>query len=420
MNDSIAVQQTARHPGKSFNPAQIRLGWISGRWVHVAGGELYADSGVGRVVDELGRHFREITVAMSVTGQRLPLQDHLLNVSTMRFVPLPTMLTTGRGFAKVGACLRAIRQVEAASDVVICQLPFTAPLALLGGTKPRVYHVCSDVWQTVASSRAYVGPKRAVALSAARAVVALQQYLVKRPNVRVVTNGEALLQTLRGALGTWAVSSCLHRSDIGAYRRARPPEASPRILFVGYLRPEKGIDVLLSAYAQILAKLPHAELHVVGPSKPSGITPDIAELLARARVRGRVVFSGPKAFGPTLFQCFADADLLVLPSRSEGTPRVLLEARAMGCPVVATRVGGIPSSVAHNRDGLLVPPGEIAPLTAAIERMLSDTALRARLVQGGLQRARHCTVERFCAQLLRQVELALENADLNKPVLATG
>ncbi len=68
-----------------------------------------------------------------------------------------------------------------------------------------------------------------------------------------------------------------------------------------------------------------------------------------------VRFLGHRDFGPELFQCYADADVLVVPSRTEGTPRVLVEARGFGCPVIGTSVGGIPTSIANGIDGLLVP-----------------------------------------------------------------
>jgi glycosyltransferase involved in cell wall biosynthesis len=100
-------------------------------------------------------------------------------------------------------------------------------------------------------------------------------------------------------------------------------------------------------------------------------------------------------FGPELFQAFADADVLLLPSRSEGTPRVLNEARAFGCPVVASRVGGITTSVEHEVDGLLVPPDDPEALAAATLRLLEDAELRRRMIEIGKLRMRERTIERF-------------------------
>jgi len=85
----------------------------------------------------------------------------------------------------------------------------------------------------------------------------------------------------------------------------------------------------------------------------------------------------------------------VLPTLSEGTPRVLVEARANSLPVVATNVGGIPTSVTDGVDGLLVPPKNVDALADAITRIVNDGELRRALIHNGLRSARSLTVDRF-------------------------
>jgi L-malate glycosyltransferase len=81
------------------------------------------------------------------------------------------------------------------------------------------------------------------------------------------------------------------------------------------------------------------------------------------------------------------ADFFVLPSDIEGLPMSVLEAMAHGLPVVASRVGGIPELLEHDRQGLLVPPGDAPALAEAIVRVVSDAGLRRRLGDAGRQRA---------------------------------
>src|SRR5262249_26137255 len=153
------------------------------------------------------------------------------------------------------------------------------------------------------------------------------------------------------------------------------PAGRFRVLFVGYLRPEKGVDTLVDAFERLLAAGVDAELQVVGARDAAehGVT---ADLLARlAELSSRVLWSGHLPVGPPLFQAFADADVAVVPSRSEGTPRVLVEARAFGCPVIGTRVGGIPTSIDDGSDGLLVPPDDASALAAALLRLATDQPL---------------------------------------------
>jgi glycosyltransferase involved in cell wall biosynthesis len=115
--------------------------------------------------------------------------------------------------------------------------------------------------------------------------------------------------------------------------------------------------------------------------------------------------TGLLEFGEPLFELYRNHDIYVLPSLSEGTPRTLVEARAFGCPVVATRAGGIPSSVTHEKTGLLVEPNDSAGLAAAIERILNDEPLRLRLIDEGLRGSQEQTLEYFTGQLVEELQI---------------
>lgn len=115
-------------------------------------------------------------------------------------------------------------------------------------------------------------------------------------------------------------------------------------------------------------------------------------------------------FGEPLFELYRSHDVFVLPSLSEGTPRTLVEARSFGCPAVATRAGGIPSSVRDGENGLLVEPNDARGLAAAIERMLDDEPLRMRLIEAGLQDAPRQSVEYFVGQLSEELYLVAQES----------
>jgi len=101
---------------------------------------------------------------------------------------------------------------------------------------------------------------------------------------------------------------------------------------------------------------------------------ELKRLTSKLGIGLRVVFWGAREDVP---ECLAALDLFVLPSLNEGMGRVLLEAMAVGCPVVATRVGGIPDIVAHGTTGLLVPPQDDRALAEAILTLLRDRSRRA-------------------------------------------
>lgn len=379
---------------------KLRVGFVTARTYHSDNG-LWTDAGLGRLLDTLRPWCGDFTAALCHSHDPQPLLDHRLQLADRDVLRLPDMPSIGRGFGKIASARRVIREVERRSDVVIVQLPFAATFALLGARRPRVYHVCADIWAFAQRSSRFTGWKRLPALGVGGTIDRVQAALFRRRDVRVVTNGEALRQHYRQPPGCAVVSTTILESEIGSASRRRPADAPWRVLFVGYLRYEKGIDLLVEALGRVLDEIPDAELEIVAGRDEAGrgMAAGFATALAALERRGTVRFLGHRNFGRELFQCFADADVLVVPSRTEGTPRVLIESRAFGCPVIGTSVGGIPTSITDGVDGLLVPPEDSAALADAILRLARDGDLRARLTAGGFERARCSTIERFGGEL---------------------
>jgi len=165
--------------------------------------------------------------------------------------------------------------------------------------------------------------------------------------------------------------------------------ARVQALFVGRLTRQKGLDVLLEA----LSRVPEIELSVAGMGEEEQALQRQAELL---NLSGRVTFLGVCSDIPARMH---DADFLVLPSRWEGMPMIVLEALASGLPVLASAVDGIPEIVEDGIQGLLVAPEDTAALISALERM-QDPVLRARLGAAGPARARLFSIEAHAQKLL--------------------
>lgn len=162
--------------------------------------------------------------------------------------------------------------------------------------------------------------------------------------------------------------------------------ARPRIGVVGRLSPEKGVDVFLHA-CDALARQGVSFSAIVAGDGPERVP--LERLRDSLDLEGRVNFIGAITDVASLY---ASLDLLVIPSRSEGLPNVLLEALRADLPVVATRVGAIPDVLNSPRAGLVVPPGSATALAEGIVRALplrSDPAAR---------NARRRVVDRFSLQ----------------------
>jgi len=146
---------------------------------------------------------------------------------------------------------------------------------------------------------------------------------------------------------------------------------------VGRLQPEKGGDVLLRAAAGV----PGLRVAVVGDGPTRCALEALAERLGMA---DRVAFLG---FRPDAARLLAGFDVVAVPSHSDGSPLVVLEALSAGVPVVASAVGGIPDQVRDGVEGLLVPPGDPEALAAALRALLEDPARARALGEAGRRRA---------------------------------
>lgn len=180
------------------------------------------------------------------------------------------------------------------------------------------------------------------------------------------------------------------------------PRASTGVDFltVGNLRREKGHDVLLEAFAVVRKQDPAARLRLLGDG------PLRSELQLRAADLG--LSDGVEFVGAVddVWTHLAEARVTVVPSWTETQGIAVLEALAAGCPVVATRVGGIPEMIEHGRNGHLVPPGEPLALAEAMVRVRRDAPLRERYSAEGSRTAKRwrmdTTVRRYEA-LYREV-----------------
>jgi glycosyltransferase involved in cell wall biosynthesis len=177
-------------------------------------------------------------------------------------------------------------------------------------------------------------------------------------------------------------------TDIDSLRqRCGLTENEKIILSIGRLSKEKAHIDLIDAFANLSAQNPdlHARLMIVGDGPERGRLQAAANTSA---CRERISFVGQVS---DVAPFYAIADVFVLPSHSEGSPNVLLEAMAANVPVVATSVGGVPEIVENDTSALLIPVNDPAAMALAISRLLNDPSLANRLtsVASGLIRRNH-------------------------------
>ncbi len=199
----------------------------------------------------------------------------------------------------------------------------------------------------------------------------------------------------------------IHRGAVGIGNGRDPARFRPDASKRARVRAELGVSadaVVIVAVARLVAHkgfrellaamdlVPGAELWVVGTRLASDHGPDLTADFEAARVRlgGRLRMLGAR---DNVAELLAASDVFTLPSHFEGLPMSIVEAMLSGLPVVATDISGPREQVVDGVTGFVVPPMQVAPLADALNRLVADPALRARMGAASLSRALETYVE---------------------------
>lgn len=196
---------------------------------------------------------------------------------------------------------------------------------------------------------------------------ALQRFMARRADHVIVPS-----RYLAGIVRGWGVPEARIRVIYNGTRQigeGKPVERRPhRIILAGRLVPWKNFDVPIKAMAKILARVPDAELVIVGEGPEAD---RLRSLAGASLLKGKVSFSG-RMDRKNLCSLIAASGVFVLPSSYEGFSHQLIEAFMCGTPTVASRAGGNVELVEDGRNGLLAAPGDVDGLAEAVVRMLTD------------------------------------------------
>lgn len=202
-----------------------------------------------------------------------------------------------------------------------------------------------------------------------------------------VVNCEFLRRHLRDEekVPAGSIHLCYNGVDTGTFvplRGVRPEALRTASLVVGVvcgLRPEKGLNTLLEAFAAVRGQMSAMKLAIVG----SG--PCLADLQERARILGILPDCVFEPATPRVADWMRAIDIFVLPSLSEALSNSLMEAMACGCCIIASRVGGNPELVTHGETGMLFEPRDAAGLADILRSLLRDPARRDALASSAVR-----------------------------------
>ncbi len=270
------------------------------------------------------------------------------------------------------------------TDAILAQSPYEALAGLAGRRLARsraavVVEIHGD-WRTW--SRLYGSPARAVV-----APLADRAALVAIRRADAVRTLSSFTTRIVQDAGVEPAGTFTTYTELTAFSEppVAPLPARPVALFVGVLERYKNVHAIADAWRIAAPRVPDATLAMVGNGRHRDVVEGLlADLPGRVRWERRLET-------PAMVQALDDAWLLLLASRSEGTPRVVLEALCRGRAVVGARAGGIPDAVHDGGTGLLVDPDRPDEIADALVAILSDRSLAERLGAGGLARSHDWT-----------------------------
>ena len=176
-----------------------------------------------------------------------------------------------------------------------------------------------------------------------------------------------------------------------------------RLLYVGRLAVEKGLPMLLESLKQVSAQSPDIHLMVVGDGADRAF---LENLTVEMGLEKNVAFVGYQS-QESVRQYLRQTDIFVLPSFAEGIPVVLMEAMAMGVPVVTTQIAGVSELVESGENGYLVPPGDSGALVTAIAKLVDNADRRAQFGQAGRKKVeQHFDISAALSNLKDLVSMA--------------
>jgi glycosyltransferase involved in cell wall biosynthesis len=331
-------------------------------------------------------------------GERAwPAEETLDGVRVVR-VPPAGPGRTGK-YAMVPAAIRALRREAPAYDVLVVRgtrvLGLPGLLAARSARKavvlqPEVNGELTGEVYTWGTALDRPLPRRAIG-----AAVAARNRILRDADAFVAMSRLICDEMVGAGVAPEKVRHIPHGVDTERFRPATPeerrdlrrriglPQDAPVVAFTGRLLRGKGLETLVEAFASQEAR---AYLLVVGSGDGQALSVEnaIRERVARADLAGRVIMTGRV---DDVEDYLRASDVFAFPSEFEGLGLALIEAQACGLACVGARTGGIVDVIEHDKTGLLVNPGRLDELAAALRDLLTDGARRTALGTAGRARA---------------------------------
>jgi glycosyltransferase involved in cell wall biosynthesis len=376
----------------------------------------------------VGRHVIDVALCLAQAGHDIHVLHSLSRVDSRFAVGLTRLSEEGAhvaGFDIVHAPGRrdisAVREIRAyllkhgPFDVAHCHSTKAGLIGRLAalGLPLRVVYTPHAFYS--------MSPQNGFLARSAIQVLELSLSLVS--DLIICVSDEERAHAERLGISSHKLRTVLNGIDEGEARRAKLQRSDTRqqfglqpddvcIGFVGRLVAQKDPELLLTAFLSVLAQIPRNIRMVIVGDGP--LMAPLSARIAEAKAGDRVLLAG-HADGLSAMSAF---DVFALPSLYEGFPYVLLEALALGLPIVATAVGGVHAMATNGENGFVVPPGDARRLAQALLIMCTNPELRTRMADRSLSRSQRFSSSRMVTETEMAYKQPASNIvrKLNQPI----
>ncbi|MDN3689481.1 glycosyltransferase family 4 protein [Cyclobacterium jeungdonense] len=226
-------------------------------------------------------------------------------------------------------------------------------------------------------------------------------YMLACRNAKVFTNGFHLAKKLQryNVSATPLVSSTLIESDFYFDDHKKVENDKPKLVYVGYLRKAKGVDIIIRSFSIVQSRFPLAELTIVG----EGELEDDLKILVKTLQLKNVYFTGHIGCRSELNEIFRCNDIFCFASLSEGSPRVILEAMANGLNIVSTPVGSLPDIFENGKEILFADYNDVNDFVEKIFYLINNPKFCNKLRTSAYVKVKDFTVQNFIEKLFYEI-----------------
>ncbi len=370
------------------------------------GGRYFTMSPFNTFFSAFLQDFDHVSMALPFLNKKIEYKNGIAMPEEVNIIELPGFTGVVDFIKRLPLILPKLisilyKEIRKADVVMVMHDDFLGLLTILETRRQKKSHILflGGNQEEVVRNK-YSGLKKWCAIRLARLFDRIDRYWMDKGLITLATGSEVIERLSKPGRRIYPYFTSLISSEDIVYRDVR--DISPNsavILYAGFLTENKGVHILLRAFARFREEYhsPDIKLHLAGDGY---YRPQLEALCEELEIRRNVVFQGFIGDREKLKKLFMESDLFVLPSMSEGIPKVLLEAMAYGVPILTTDVGGIPDIILNEVNGLMVPPDSVEELLNRIAAILGDLKFRQKLVEGGYRFIQEHTSEKQAKEIV--------------------